>query len=135
MRRRGTLAICGIHINKEGKILLVKRGETFILPGGQPEGREKDKECLLREIRVEELPNLKKITVGKWFGKFNGRTPFTNEPLHVRVYWLEIENGFEPGAEISESGFFTHFDCVNSIKISGVTRQIVDILKERGYLK
>jgi ADP-ribose pyrophosphatase YjhB (NUDIX family) len=40
-------------IIEDGKILLVRKRQTWILPGGKPGINESDLECLCREIREE----------------------------------------------------------------------------------
>ena len=49
-------AISGLVIRDE-KLLLVRKNETWILPGGKPEKKESEIECLCREFK-EELPSV-----------------------------------------------------------------------------
>jgi len=88
---------------------------------------------LLRECTIEELPNTQITLVKKFFGKFTGTAPHTGDVVETKVYFVDMEGDFVPAAEISESRFFTHFDCVNE-KLSDATRKIADELKKNGYL-
>ena len=44
-------------IVSNGRIIVVKKGDVWILPGGKPDGNETDQQCLTRELG-EELPKL-----------------------------------------------------------------------------
>jgi len=43
----------GAAIIEDGKILLVRKRQSWILPGGKPEPKESDIECLCREVSEE----------------------------------------------------------------------------------
>ena len=49
---------------RNNKILLVRKGKIWILPGGKPKKDEGELQCLLREMR-EELPfvNIKNLVL------------------------------------------------------------------------
>src|SRR3989344_6715594 len=76
-------------IIQDKKILLVKKKETWILPGGKPKLGESDLECLCREVHEElsgtELQNF------MYYGKFKGKSPHTGDIVHVKVYLADIK--------------------------------------------
>ena len=78
-------------IIKEGKLLLVKKKNIWILPGGKPEPDEKDLECLSREISVEELPGTKLCNI-RYYKDFEGQTPHKGDTLRAKVYFARTSN-------------------------------------------
>jgi len=112
------------------RILLVRKGEVWILPGGKPEKDECDSECLKREMR-EELPRLKYF-VNSYYGTFIGKTPHKKDYLEAAVYIGGLENNLmESSAEITDARFVDNFKKYN---ISDITKKIINSLIERGYL-
>ena len=113
-----------------GKILLVRKRQTWILPGGKPESSESDIECLCREIS-EELPDIKLDNI-RYYGEFEGITPHKNDTLRTRVYFADIGGNLcKAGAEISE---YSWIKDTNEYNLSDITLKIVDSLRINGYL-
>lgn len=121
----------GVVIIRDGKILLVQKNKTWILPGGKPEPRESDLECLSREIS-QELP-LAEIEVEDFYNSFTGIAPHKKDEIEVKVYFGVLKNSLiSPGAEISKSLFTKNFEEYN---VSDVTKKIIDSLRQDNYLK
>ncbi|MEX0920386.1 MAG: NUDIX domain-containing protein [Candidatus Pacearchaeota archaeon] len=115
---------------KDGKILLVKKRETWILPGGKPEDSDmSDKETLLREFE-EELPGTK-ISIGDFYKSFFGKTPHSKTELELRSYFGDVKNLGKSSAEIS--GVCYESDFVNC-NLSENAKKAISSLKEDGYL-
>ncbi len=123
-------AICAAII-KDGKLLLVRKKQTWILPGGKPNPKERDLECLFREIGKEELPRTKLCNI-KHYKDFEGQTPHTGDILKAKVYFSEI-NGrlYPPAREISKSEWVNDFSKYN---LSDITTKIVNSLRQDKYL-
>ena len=90
---REVISAAIIHDNR---ILLVRKKQTWILPGGKPDGEESDIECLEREILKEELPDerLGKLTISKFYDSFTGKTPHTGDIAKVFVYVHKLKTTF-----------------------------------------
>jgi 8-oxo-dGTP pyrophosphatase MutT (NUDIX family) len=113
-------------------ILLVKKGSFWILPGGKLEGVETKVECLERELS-EELP--KSIFLIKDpYKNFKGITPTTKKTVFVNTFFIVLKNKeISFGGEISDSKFFS-IDEAEKINLSGITRNIIQILIDDGFL-
>ena len=121
----------GAAIIDEEKILLVRKRQSWILPGGKPEPNESDIECLCREVS-EELSGTQLDNI-RYYGDFEGRTPHTGDILRAKVYFANIKGKLgQPAAEIAV------YDWVNDVSeynLAEITSKIVDSLTKGGYLR
>jgi len=117
---------------QNNRILLVKKKDTWIFPGGKIEVFEEKNDCLSREFK-EELPNIK-VSIREFYKSFNGITPFSKSEVFVEVFFIEIiGNDISTGTEILDSGFFKKEELLN-LKISDITREILNNLEKDGFL-
>ncbi len=124
-------AISAIVI-KDGKLLVVKKNKTWILPGGKPELGETDLGCLCREIQ-EELPGVK-LVKSKYYGNFQGQAPHKRDVLNARAYFAEVIG--EP-SRVGEGDTISDFAWVNNFQeynLSNITSKIVNSLRQGHYL-
>lgn len=115
---------------QNGKLLLVRKGETWILPGGKPNSKESDLECLSREFNEElsgtEIENI------KYYNDFIGKTPHKGDILRVEVYFADVKGKvYPPRKEISEYEWVKDFAQYN---LSEITSKVVDSFEQDGYL-
>jgi|LSQX01.3.fsa_nt_gb 8-oxo-dGTP pyrophosphatase MutT (NUDIX family) len=123
--------IDGVCIQERG-ILLVKKKDTWIIPGGKIEVDEEKEDCLRREFK-EELPNIG-ILIKGFYKSFSGITPFTKKEVLVEIFFVEIiGNDISPSAEILDSKFFKKEE-LEPVKVSDITRDILNDLEKDGYL-
>jgi len=115
---------------KDEKILLVRKKETWILPGGKPDSEENDIECLSRELS-EELPELSAVGDFKLYKSFIGQTPHKGDVIEVITYFGKIQGEIKTAMEISEALWINNFD---NIKLSDITAKIINSLYEDKYL-
>ncbi|MCK4647599.1 NUDIX domain-containing protein [Candidatus Pacearchaeota archaeon] len=122
-------AVRGLAI-RDGKVLLVRKNETWILPGGKPEKRESDIECLCREFK-EELPSVEIENIS-YYDSFAGRTPHKKDMLKAEVYFVDISEGIgKPSKEINCVKWVSDFPDYN---ISDITSKVIKSLREKDYL-
>lgn len=117
---------------QDRKVLLVRKKQTWILPGGKPEVGEPDIECLCREVKDElSGTKIKNIILYK---EFEGITPHKKDNLRARVYFAELENKLgSPSAEILEHKWMSFNDALD-YRISDITTKVINALKEDNYL-
>ncbi len=121
----------GAAIIDNGKILLVRKRQSWILPGGKPEPNESDIECVCREVS-EELSGTQLDNI-RYYGDFEGRTPHKGDILNVKVYFANIKGRLcQPAAEIAE---YNWIENTKQYNLSDITSKIVDSLTKDGYLK
>jgi len=123
-------AICAAII-KKGKVLVVRKKQVWILPGGKPNSGESDIECLCREIR-EELSGIE-LENFRFYNRFEGITPYKGDLLQARVYFADTKvNNYTPSAEIDDVGWVNRIGQYN---FSDITKKIIKSLYDGGYLK
>jgi ADP-ribose pyrophosphatase YjhB (NUDIX family) len=120
-------------INDEYQVLLLRKKETWIFPGGKKEGNETDLEALLREITTEELPETR-LHINEFYKKFDGVGPNTGLPITTNVYLARIEGEIKTSSEIKEAKWMSYTDVKNS-PLAPMTLDIYNSLKKDGHLK
>ena len=120
----------GAAIIRNGAILLVKKRNTWILPGGKPEKEESDIDCLIREITKEEIPGTK-LTNSRFYREFKGKTPHRGDILSAKVYLVKIQGKIKPDAEITDVKWIKNPQNYN---LSEITEKIIKDLQKKGYL-
>jgi ADP-ribose pyrophosphatase YjhB (NUDIX family) len=110
---------------KDGRLLLVKKKDVWILPGGKPNTDETDPACLFREGQ-EELPGAHFIVKEK-YKDFVGRTPHAGDLLIAKTYFAEVSGSMVPSGEISAANFVSK-EKISEFSLSEITSQIVESL-------
>ncbi len=115
-------------IINSGRLLVVKKREVWILPGGKPEEGEKDSGCLEREV-MEELSGTK-IKIQRFYSTFRGKTPHKGDILEARVYFCSLNGELKsPSAEIDDVTWINYNES-QQYPLSDISRKIVDKLHE-----
>lgn len=124
-------AINAVIIREDGSLLLVKKRDVWILPGGKPHKGEGHRDCLLREMS-EELPNIQvELDPWRYLGAFVGKTPHKGDDLRAETYLIVTTGDITPAAEICESKWAKNPEELN---LSDITQKIVKHLCSNGYL-
>jgi ADP-ribose pyrophosphatase YjhB (NUDIX family) len=122
----------GAIVLKNKKILLVKKKETWILPGGKKELNEDNIQCLKREIN-EELSNTKLKNI-KYYKEFFGTSPHNKNKIRAITYFSDIDgklNNIRKEDTVSKLNWTNNF---SKYKISNITMKIIKSLQEDNYL-
>lgn len=121
----------GAAIIDDDKILLVRKRQSWILPGGKPNPNESDIKCLCREVS-EELSGTQLDNI-RYYRSFEGVTPHKGDILIAKVYFADIKEELcQPSAEIDAYGWVNDSRKYN---LSDITSKIVDSLRKDGYLR
>jgi 8-oxo-dGTP pyrophosphatase MutT (NUDIX family) len=116
---------------EDKKILLVKKGNVWILPGGKPDKKDTSNEDTLRREVYEELSGTE-INIGKYYSSFIGITPYKKDKLEAITYFGSILYDLKkPSAEISDAKFIGNFE---DYQLSKITQKIVNSLRKDNYL-
>jgi 8-oxo-dGTP diphosphatase len=90
--------------NDQRQLLVVKKNvpgrDTYIIPGGRPEGDETEEETLRRELSEELGVTVEKFTP---FGKYEEPAEFEDAVLVMTVFDVEVKGDPKPQSEIQGS--------------------------------
>jgi len=117
----------------DNRILLFKKREYWILPGGKSELGELHFETLVREFKEEASES--EIMVNDFYKTFCGLTPISKREVSVHAYFAELIKpniGLCPSNEILDIRFIGNHIKYN---LSEITLEIVNSLIKDKYLK
>jgi len=123
-------AINAAIIGKNG-LLLVKKRDIWILPGGKLQRDESELGCLCREVS-EELSGTRIEIQQVPFGIFTGRTPHKQDLIEVVVYFANLASPLGKHSKEIRAREFTLYP--ENYNLSEITSQIVGRLRGEGYL-
>ena len=121
----------GLAMIQEDHLLVVRKQgtKTFILPGGKPEGGEKDLEALCRELQ-EELGCT--LTEARFEGAFTDRAAdLVNTVVTVRLYAGTLRGEPRPASEIEELAWVNLSEPIELPLAPSITNQILPHLRAR----
>ncbi|MFA6382213.1 MAG: NUDIX domain-containing protein [Candidatus Buchananbacteria bacterium] len=116
---------------RDKKILLVKIKNVWIIPGGALEEGETEIECLNREIS-EEFPGLKLANL-EFYNNFIGQSPNRGDAINVKVYQGKMTGEMQIKG-LDEVVDYDFVDDFTNYNLSEITRKIVNLLRQDGYL-
>ncbi len=128
------LTVSSLVCIRSRKILIVQsnKSDHWTLPGGKREEGEGPMDTLMREIR-EELSGACPVDP-KYYTTIEGISPRQKKPTRVYVYIAELSpTDLLPTAEIVQILWAT-YDEANRLKLSDLTREILNRLRSDGYL-
>jgi ADP-ribose pyrophosphatase YjhB (NUDIX family) len=118
---------------QDGKILLIKKGDFWIFPGGRMEKSESAGDCIVRKLS-EDLPRVRLLSRLVFFDTFTGTSP-DGRRIKANCYFGIVEGDIKPAAEISEAGwFFKEQLTEDKYPMSEVTSKIVQNLLRKRLL-
>ncbi|MFA6474225.1 MAG: NUDIX domain-containing protein [Patescibacteria group bacterium] len=124
-------------ITKDKRLLVVRKKTAdnrseFIIPGGRKEGDESHQETLTRELMEELGVTLRGMRL---FGSFDETAVFENIPLHMDVYYAEVEGEPTPHSEIKEYMWIDRAYADHGIVLGSVlAKHVVPKLVAEGVL-
>lgn len=125
---------CGVVIEKEGKILLVKRKYEpykgdWCLPAGFMEYDESPEHCAIREIQEELNVDVK---LDGLFGVYSGKDDPRTHAVLV-MYWAKVIGGeMKPGDDAEEIKFFAKDEVPSNIAFLAHRQIIKEFFGGRG---
>jgi len=121
--------VANLLVIDNNRLLIVKKKDIWILPGGKFLDGESYECCLRRELK-EELST--RVVIRDFYKSFKGITPYSREYVEAQAYFGEINGSINPSAEISDAKLIINF---KNYDISDITKKIIQSLIQDGHLK
>lgn len=129
-RRQAAIVKVGLAAIRDGRILLVRKqhGQSFILPGGKPQGYETDPETLQREVAEELSCEVVRNSL-RLVGEFeDDAADLPGLRVKVRLYRGELRGEVSISSEIVEARWWDEAHDDPQLLAPSLRRQILPAL-------
>ncbi len=117
------IKVVDIIVERKGMILLIKRGDFWLLPGGEIEPGEDELQCL-EEVVAKEM-NDQVATVFKKLDKtVKGPSPVRPGDVEVSVYVGDIGSAKMSDVKDCNAHWFSR-KSIASLRLSNITKEIL----------
>lgn len=124
-------SVCLAIIQKK-KLLVIKKGNFWDLPGGKLKINELEIDFIFNEIR-RKIPGLNLGNVEP-YGYFNGKTLFRWNALKSKIYLLRTNQMIRLGnSEVRKIKWISNVN-VDNHRLSKTTKIVFRLLRDEGYL-
>lgn len=118
-----SIKVVDIIVERRGKILLIKRGDFWILPGGELEPGEDELECLNKVVQREMKDQVSSI-FHKLENTIKGPSPVRDGDVEVSIYVGDI--GKKMSEIIDCNAHWFSRESIATIRLSNITKAVLD---------
>jgi ADP-ribose pyrophosphatase YjhB (NUDIX family) len=118
------IKVVDIIVERKGMILLVKRGDYWILPGGEIEPGEDEMECL-KEVVSREMNDSVACVFRKLEKTIKGPSPVRPGEVEVSVYVGDISSEKMSDIKDCNAHWFSR-KSIATIRLSNITKAILE---------
>lgn len=119
-----TIKVVDIIVERKGMILLTKRGDFWILPGGEIETGEDEMLCL-EKVVAEEMNDRVACVFRKLEKTITGPSPVRPGNVEVSVYVGDISSSKMSDIKDCNAHWFSRAS-MPALRLSNITRDILD---------
>ncbi len=124
------IKVVDIIVERQGKVLLTKKDDFWILPGGEVGPDDNELECL--EGVVSREMNDQLFSVFRKLGKtIKGPSPVRNGDVEVFVYVGDISSKKMSDVKDCNAHWFSR-ESLPSIRLSNITKDVLDYYYSDG---
>ncbi len=118
-----TIKVVDIIVERKGMILLIKRGDFWILPGGEIEPDENEIQCL-EEVVSREMKDQVSSIFRKLEKTIKGPSPVRDGDVEVSVYVGEISSKKMSDVKDCNAHWFSR-ESIRAIRLSNITKDVL----------
>ena len=119
-----TIKVVDIIVERKGKILLTKRGDFWILPGGEIEPGENEMQCLA-EVVSREMKDQVSSIFKKLEKTIKGPSPVRGGDVEVSVYVGDISSKKMSEVKDCNAHWFSR-ESVPTLRLSNITKAVLE---------
>jgi len=118
------IKVVDIIVERKGMILLIKRGDFWILPGGEIEPDEDEMQCL-EEVVSREMKDQVSSIFRKLEKTIKGPSPVRDGDVEVSVYVGDISSKKMSDVKDCNAHWFSR-ESIRAIRLSNITKAVLD---------
>lgn len=118
-----SIKVVDIIVERKGKILLIKRGGYWILPGGEVEPGKDEMQCL-DEVVSREIKGQVSTIFHKLAKTINGPSPVRDGDVEVSIYVGDISSQKMSDVKDCNAHWFSR-ESIHAIKLSNITEAVL----------
>ena len=119
-----SIKVGDISVERKGMILLTKRGDFWILPGGEIEPGEDELKCL-EEVVAKEMKDKVACVFRKLEKTIKGPSPVRPGDVEVSIYVGDISK--EKMSEVTDcNAHWFSKKSLGAIRLSNITKDVLD---------
>lgn len=119
-----TIQVVDIIVERKGMILLIKRGDFWILPGGEIEPGEDEMQCLEDVVSTEMKDQISSV-FRKLEKTIKGPSPVRSGDVEVSVYVGDISSKKMSDVKDCNAHWFSRAS-IKSLRLSNITKDVLD---------
>lgn len=119
-----TIQVVDIIVERRGMILLTKRGDFWILPGGELEPGEDELKCL-EAVVAKEMNDRIDCVFRKLDKTITGKSPVRPGDVEVSVYVGDISSAKMSDVKDCNAHWFSRAS-IPALRLSNITKAILD---------
>ena len=124
------IKVVDIIVERKGMILLIKRGDFWILPGGEIEQDEDEMQCL-EEVVSREMNDQVSSIFRKLEKTIKGPSPVRDGDVEVSVYVGDISSKKMSDVKDCNAHWFSR-ESIRAIRLSNITKTVLDYYYTEG---
>jgi hypothetical protein len=118
------IKVVDIIVERKGMILLIKRGDFWILPGGEIEQGEDEMQCL-EEVVFKEMKDQVSTIFRKLEKTIKGPSPVRDDDVEVSVYVGDIGSKKMSDVKDCNAHWFSR-ESMSAIRLSNITKDVLE---------
>lgn len=119
-----TIKVVDIIVERKGKILLIKRGDYWIIPGGEIEPGEDELQCL-EEVVAREINDQVASVFRKLEQTVTGPSPVRDGDVEVSIYVGDIGSKKMSDVRDCNAHWFSR-ESIPTLRLSNITKAVLD---------
>ena len=124
------IKVVDIIVERKGMILLIKRGDFWILPGGELEQGEDEMQCL-EEVVAKEMNDRVDCIFRKLEKTIKGASPVRPGDVEVSVYVGDISSAKMSDVKDCNAHWFSR-ESMAAIRLSNITKDVLEYYYTEG---
>ena len=118
------IKVVDIIVERKGMILLTKRGDFWILPGGEIEPGEDEIQCL-NEVVASEMNDTVASVFRKLEKTIKGPSPVRSGDVEVSVYVGDVSSAKMSDIKDCNAHWFSR-ESIRAIRLSNITKDVLE---------